>query len=512
GFANLLTNIFKYLSLRIVLSAKMTLLNNLRQSFFDKMMKLQMGFFSNERKGDLISRFSNDILQVEICILHTLQVVFRDPITIIGYFTLLFVMSWKLTVYSLVIFPVAGLVISSITKKLRSESMHNHRSLGNLISLVDEVLSGIKIIHAFNAEKTINEKFQSQNFNNIKQSKKIGSLNDMAAPISEFLGILLVACILWIGGNLVLSGDGTGLTASTFIAYLSVFSQIISPFKSISSAISYIQKGLTAGERIFEVLDTQDKTYVPENPMVVQSLRSGIVFKNVTFGYGGEKVLKNISFEIPKGKTIALVGPSGGGKSTILDLIPRFYDPTGGFISFDGTDIREFDVKQLRSLMGIVTQDPFLFHDSIFNNIVFGNPTATKADVIRAAKIANAHDFIMQTEEGYNTVIGDRGVKLSGGQRQRLSIARAVLRNPQILILDEATSALDSESDKLIQDALQVLMTGRTCVVVAHRLSTIQHADQILVIDSGYIAEKGNHQELVDIDGLYKKLNLLQFV
>lgn len=508
---NLLSNFFKYFSQIILIKVKAVVVFRIRNTLFEKLTQLHLSYFSNERKGDLMSKLTNDVGQVEICVVSTLQNFLRDPITIIAYFILLFSISWQMTLYSLIIFPISGIIISSISRKLKHNSGEAQRSLGRLLSIIDETLTGFRIIFAFNAKKIVANKFEEENRFFSKYYRKIMYTNDLASPLSEVMGIIVVSSILWIGGNIVLEGK-SDLTASAFIAYLSVFSQILSPAKSISSALSNLQKGLVSGERLFELLDTKSKIEDKQDAKVLSDFKTSIQFKNISFSYGNDMVLKNIDLTVEKGKTIALVGKSGGGKSTLADLLPRFYDVTEGELLIDGYNVKDLTQESLRSHMGIVTQEAILFNDTIFNNIAFSKPNATQEEVVAAAKIANAHDFIVQSENGYETNIGERGSKLSGGQRQRISIARAVLKNPPIMILDEATSALDSESERLVQDALNNLMKNRTSIVIAHRLSTIQNADEIIVLHDGTIVERGTHQELMELNGTYKKLTVIQGV
>ncbi|HSZ25874.1 MAG TPA: ABC transporter ATP-binding protein [Cytophagaceae bacterium] len=502
--SNLFTNIFKYVSLRIINRVRAVVVKNLRRHIFENITKLHLGYFSNERKGDLVSRLTNDVQEVENSVVSTLTVVFRDPATIIIYFVWLFVLSWKLTLITLVILPISGIIISSISKKLKKQSDAGQQSLGNILSIVDESISGLRVMIAFNARKYVLGKFDKENERYAKLIRSMGDKRELSSPLSEFLGVSVVAVILWIGGNMVFAGE---MKPSEFFFYIICFYQILVPAKAISSSFSTIQRGLSSAERIFTIIDAVPEIQNSDNPKTMQQFNQEISFTNVSFTYGNGPILKNINLTISRGKTIALVGPSGGGKSTLADLIPRFYDVSKGEIKIDGINIKEYTLESLRNLMGIVTQESILFNDTIFNNIAFGKPHATEEEVMHAAKIANAHDFILKTENGYHTNIGDRGVKLSGGQRQRISIARAVLKNPPILILDEATSALDSESEKLVQEALTNLMKNRTSIVIAHRLSTIQHADEIIVLRKGEIEERGTHQSLLEKDGLYKKLH-----
>ena len=501
---NFITNFFKYFSIRIINRVRAEVVKKLRADIFNKITKLPIGFFTNERKGDLISRVTNDVQEVENSVVNTLTVVFRDPITIIIYFAVLFIISWKLTLITLVILPASGIIISSISKKLKKQSHEGQHSLGNILSIMDETISGLRVMLAFNASKYVSAKFEKENNRYAKILRSMTDKRELSSPLSEVLGVAVVAVILWIGGNMVFEGE---MKPSEFFFYIISFYQILVPAKAISSSFSSIQRGLASAGRIFAVIDVENTITEIEKPVKVSKFENEISFQNVSFSYGNDTVLKNVDMVIPKGKMIALVGPSGGGKSTLVDLIPRFYDVTNGSIKIDGIDVKDYSLESLRSLMGIVTQESILFNDTIFNNIAFGNPQATEAEVIQAAKIANAHDFILQTEEGYQTNIGDRGTKLSGGQRQRISIARAVLKNPPILILDEATSALDSESERLVQEALTNLMKNRTSIVIAHRLSTIQHADEIMVLRKGEIEERGTHHDLLEHGGLYKKLH-----
>ncbi len=509
--SNLLSNLFKYLSQIILIKLKGAVILRLRNEMFQKLTVIHLGYFFDHKKGDILSRFTNDVSNVESCIVNSIQNILRDPITIVAYFIFLFVSSPTLTFYSLIIFPISGLIISQISKRLRSDSGEISKSHGRIVSILDETISGMRIILAFNARKFVQEKFRAENKFGTSKYKRFLYTYELSSPLSEFLGILVVASILWIGGQMVLSNSGE-LKASEFITYLITFSQILSPAKSFSSAISNIQKGLVSGERIFEVLDTKSEIQDKADALVINDFSKQIEFENVEFYYGEKCVFNKLNLVIPKGKTLALVGGSGGGKSTLADLIPRFYDTLRGEVKIDGVNIKNFTQESIRSLMGIVTQKAILFNDTIFNNIAFGKPGATEEEVIAAAKIANAHEFIMQTSEGYQTNIGEQGSKLSGGQQQRISIARAILKNPPILILDEATSALDSESEKLVQDALNNLMKNRTSVVIAHRLSTIQSADLIVVLHKGEIVERGTHQELVNLNGSYNKLISLQGV
>jgi ATP-binding cassette, subfamily B, bacterial MsbA len=502
--SNLFTNIFKYISLKIINGVRSTVVKNMRRHIYDNITKLHIGYFSNEKKGDLVSRLTNDVQEVENSVVNTLTVVFRDPATIILYFIWLFVLSWKLTLITIIILPTSGILISSISKKLKKQSHAGQQSLGNILSIIDESIGGLRVLIAFNARKYMLGKFDKENERYAKLVRSMGDKRDLSSPLSEFLGVSVVAVILWIGGNMVFSGE---MKPSEFFFYIICFYQILVPAKAISTSFSSIQRGLSSAERIFEIVDTVPAIQDSPNAKKVEEFTTGIELNNVSFSYGYEPVLKNINLTIQKGKTIALVGPSGGGKSTLADMIPRFYDVNVGEIKIDGVNIKEYSMESLRGLMGIVTQESILFNDTIFNNIAFGKPHASQEEVMQAAKIANAHDFILQTEDGYHTNIGDRGMKLSGGQRQRISIARAVLKNPPILILDEATSALDSESEKLVQEALTNLMKNRTSIVIAHRLSTIQHADEIIVLRKGQIEERGTHRMLLEKDGLYKKLH-----
>ena len=506
-----LANLFTYLSGVVLANVKAIVIKRMRMDIFSQVSKLHIGYFSNERKGDLMSKMTNDVQEVENSIVQSLRVVFREPATIILYFAVLFLMSVKLTLFTILIIPISGALIGSITRKLKKTAVQSQQSLGRIVNILDETLGGMRVIKAFNAERFMTKKFDIETDFYADVNVNMARKNELASPISQFMGVFVVAGILVYGGSMVLSGESE-LSASDFITYIIIFTQVLNPAKEISRAVSSIQRGIASAERIFEVVDTESQIKSPLEPKTLEAFQKSIVFEQVRFAYQDQNVLNHISFELKAGKTIALVGPSGGGKSTLADLVPRFYDPTAGKILLDGVDLREFEIHQLRDLMGIVTQESILFNDTVFNNIAFGIENVTENQVIEAAKIANAHSFIVEMEAGYHTSIGERGSKLSGGQRQRISIARAVLKNPPILILDEATSALDSESELLVQEALTKLMSNRTTLVIAHRLSTIQHADEILVIERGEIVQRGTHSELNQIEGLYQKLSNIQSV
>lgn len=506
-----LSNLFTYLSGVVLAEVRAEVIKKMRMGIFTQVTHMHIGFFSNERKGDLMSKITNDIQEVENMIVQSLKVVFKEPATIILYFSVLFMMSVKLTIFTILVIPISGAIIGGITKRLRKKAVESQESLGRIVNILDETIGGMRVIKAFGAQKYIQNKFdQETSFYsdvNVSMAKK----NELASPISQFLGVSVVAGILVYGGSLVLSNTSE-LNASDFITYIIIFTQVLNPAKEISKAASSIQRGLASAVRIFEVVDTPSLIQNSPQPIAVKEFKGSLTFEQVSFKYEKEEVLSGINFTLAKGKTIALVGPSGGGKSTIADLVPRFYDPSNGTITLDGIPLQSVEISHLRRLMGIVTQESILFNDTVFNNIAFGMEGVSEDKVIEAAKIANAHEFIVQLENGYNTNIGERGSKLSGGQRQRLSIARAVLKNPPILILDEATSALDSNSEKLVQEALTKLMANRTTLVIAHRLSTIQHADEILVIQKGKIVQRGTHTNLSQTEGLYQQLSNIQSV
>lgn len=493
-----------YLAFYMMIPIRTGVVRDIRNQINRKITQLSLGFFSEERKGDILARVSGDVNEIEASIMSSLDMLFKNPILISIYLIGMILISWQLTLFVFILLPFAGYVMGQVGKKLKRRSLERQQQWGALMSQIEETLGGLRIIKAFNAEKKIQDRFERANEQFRQTTTRVYRRQQMAHPMSEFLGTATIAVVLWYGGSLILSNNSS-IDAATFIYYLVIFYSIINPAKDLSKAAYAIQKGLASMTRIDKILMAQSDINDPEQPKPVKFTHA-IEYRNVWFRYRNDWVLKGINLTIPKGKTVALVGQSGSGKSTLVDLLPRFYDVTEGSIAIDDTDIRQVKLADLRGLMGNVNQEAILFNDTFFNNIAFGVEGATREQVEEAAKIANAHDFIMASENGYDTNIGDRGGKLSGGQRQRISIARAILKNPPILILDEATSALDTESEHLVQEALENLMRNRTTIVIAHRLSTIKNADEICVMHEGEIVERGCHEDLLKLDGYYKRL------
>lgn len=508
GVALIVMTLFKvlamYMAFYTMIPIRTGVVRDVRNQINKKITELPLGFFSEERKGDIIARVSGDVNEIETSIMSSLDMLFKNPILILIYLSAMLIISWQLTAFVFILLPVAGYVMGQVGKKLKKKSLLGQSQWGALMSQIEETLSGLRIIKAFNAEKKIQRRFETQNETYRRTTNRIYRRQQLAHPMSEFLGTTTIVVILWYGGTLIL-GNNSPIDAPTFIYYLVIFYSIINPAKDLSKSVYAIQKGLASVERVDKILKAESNIVSPAVTKPV-TLNDAIEYRDVWFRYQHDWVLKGINLRIEKGKTIALVGQSGSGKSTLVDLLPRFYDVDQGAITIDGTDIREASLVDLRGLMGNVNQEAILFNDSFFNNIAFGVESATHAEVEEAARIANAHDFIMVSEEGYETNIGDRGGKLSGGQRQRISIARAILKNPPVLILDEATSALDTESERLVQEALENLMRNRTTIVIAHRLSTIRKADEICVMHEGEIVERGRHDELITMNGYYKRL------
>jgi len=504
-----LRNLFRFLAMFFLANVRIGAVKGIRNDIYKKILILPLSFYSVRKKGDIIARITTDVQEVEYSIMNYLEMIVRDPITVIAYFITLFVMSPQLTLFVLILLPITGYIIGRIGRSLRKDSKIGQTKFAGLMAIIEETISGLRIIKAFTAIDFSNRRFLDLNNKYSKILIKIYRTRDLSSPLSEFLSSVVIIVVLWFGGKLVLTDNPT-ITAAIFITYIVIFSQVIPPAKTFATGFYSIQKGIASAERVFEILDAEEVIEEKADAVSITSFEKEIEYRNVFFKYKNEFVLKDINCTIQKGKIIALVGQSGGGKSTFVDLLPRFYDTTKGDIFIDGISLKDYNINNIRSLMGIVTQEPILFNDTIFNNIAFGKEDITEEDVITAAKIANAHEFIIKMEEGYQSNIGDRGTKLSGGQRQRLSIARAVLRNPPILILDEATSSLDTESERLVQDALAKVMSNRTSIVIAHRLSTIVHADEIIVLQKGEIAERGTHQVLLDKKGAYHKLYDLQ--
>ena len=507
-FVSLLSNLFRYMGAWTVENMRTRTLQRMRNEMFSKVVDMNVGYFSDQRKGDIISKITSDVGVVQFCITNTLQVAFREPFLIIGYTVMMVAISWELALFSVLFLPVVALIIGSIVKRLRHPARTSQQRMGELVSTLDESLSGIKVIKSYNATGYVKQKFYDLSEDLARLTLSMARRQQLASPMSEFLGISAVGVILVFGGSLVFKD---ALSPEGFIAFIAMFSQITRPVRTFIDQFSNINQGIAAGERIFSIIDAQSEIQDKPGAIELDGLKDKIEFRDIHFSYDGSReVIEGISFEIKRGETVALVGPSGGGKSTLSELIPRFYDVKAGDILIDGVSVRDYTQDSLRAHMSVVAQDTVLFNDTIENNIAMGKAGATHDEIVEAARIANADCFIQEAPEGYQTNIGDRGVKLSGGQRQRLSIARAVLKNPEILILDEATSALDTESEKLVQDALNKLLVGRTSVVIAHRLSTIHNADKIIVVDHGRVAEQGTHTELLAKGGIYAKLIELQ--
>jgi subfamily B ATP-binding cassette protein MsbA len=504
----LLKNFFNYLAMYFITFLRNGVLKDIRNKLYAKIVDLPISYYSEKRKGDVIARITSDVLEIQHSFLSILELIVREPLTILFTIIIMFGISTKLTLFVFIFIPIAGMIISRIGKSLKKKSDRVQREQGQFLSIVEETLGGLRVIKAFNSESRFYKTFTTSTNRFFNFSNKLLNRQNLASPTGEFLGIMVIGVLLWFGGKMVLV-DKT-LDAASFIAYMGLAYNILTPAKAISKASFGVKKGNSAAERVLEILETENPIIEKKEAIVKSTFDQGIAIKNISFKYEDEYVLKNFNLKVPKGQTVALVGQSGSGKSTIANLMTRFYDVNEGDITIDGVDIRDFTKKSLRNLLGLVTQDSILFNDTVINNIGLGKENATEEEIIEAAKIANAHDFISDLPQGYNTNIGDSGNKLSGGQKQRLSIARAVLKNPPIMILDEATSALDTESERLVQDALEKMMQNRTSIVIAHRLSTIQNANTIVVLQKGEIVEQGSHTQLMDKDGVYKKLVTMQ--